>query len=186
MLCDNVNDKRGVVAFHFRESIQNSNAMWHIARMLPMCDGPMTTAFWWQLVGVTRASWSGPTSQRACGNSNCATARSQISRAKMTEARNCLLFRFQTVRLCFWYFKDANCIIFFLCQVMTVTWWERTRSTTPSRPYLPTCDQWVGWSPTCRWRSPPLTKSIFYPVFSSAYVPLKIILLFPNISFSSV
>lgn len=77
-----------------RGSMQSSNAMWPTAHMLPMCDGPMMTASWLRLVGATRASWSGPMSPRATGNSNSVTARSRTSRVRMMEVKDLCLFRF--------------------------------------------------------------------------------------------
>lgn len=59
-----------------------------------MCDGHMTTASWWRSVEGTRASWSGPMSLKATGNSNSVRVRSQILRARMMEARQEPLLRF--------------------------------------------------------------------------------------------
>lgn len=75
-----------------RGSMQSSNAMWPTAHTLPMCDGPMTTASWCRWVGVTRASWSGPMSQRATGNSNSVTVRSRTSKVRMMEVREEIFF----------------------------------------------------------------------------------------------
>lgn len=141
-----------------RENMQSSNAMWPTAHTLPMCDGPMMTASWWQSVGVTRASWSGPMSPRATGNSNSVTARSRTSKARMTEVRE---------ELPLWgFFPHPHVsvakirVIPVFHQVTTVMWRGRMSSTTPSRPYPPTCDPWRVWSPTCSWKSPLWTKGI--------------------------
>lgn len=75
-----------------RGSMQNSNATWPTAHMLPMCDGATTTASWWPSVGVTLVSWSGPTSPRATGNSNSVTVRSRTLRARTTEVSDGLPF----------------------------------------------------------------------------------------------
>lgn len=67
------------------------------------------------------------------------------------------LLRFALIK----YFPSLKlkiCVIPVPHQVMTVMWQGRTRSTTPSRPYPPTCDPWRVWSPTCSWKSPLWTK----------------------------
>ena len=141
-----------------RENMQSSNAMWPTAHMLPMCDGPMTTASWWQSVGVTRASWSGPMSRRATGNSSSVTARSRTLKVRMTEVREERpLWVFISHHMFLW-LKSAPFLSFH--QVTTVMWRGRTSSTTPSRPYPRTCDPWRVWSPTCSWKSPLWTKGI--------------------------
>lgn len=136
-----------------RGSMQSSNAMWPTAHMLPMCGGPTTTSSWLLSVGVTRVSWSGPMSPRATGNSNSVTVRSRTLRARMTAVRDELPFEV-CIHQIFSVAEDKICVIPVSHQVMTVMWRGRTRSTTPSRPYPPTCDPWRVWSPTCSWKSP--------------------------------
>lgn len=139
-----------------RGSMQSSSATWPTAHWLPTWDGPMTTASWWRSAGVTRVSWSGPTSPRATGKSDSVTAKSRTSRVRMMEVRDDFVF---WIFLC----KVSGariCIVPFRHQVMTVTWRGRTRSTTPSRPCPPTCGPWPAWNPTCSSKSPLWTKGI--------------------------
>ena len=146
-----------MLSFCHRGSTQSSSATWPTALTLPTCGGPMTTASWWRWAGGTHASWSGPMSPRATGNSNSATARSRTSRARTTEVRRDFLFWFFIWVSVAW---EKVSIAPVSRQVTTATWRERTRSPTPSRPYPATCDPWPVWNPTCSWRSPLWMKGI--------------------------
>lgn len=134
-----------------RGSTRSSNATWPTARMLPTCGGAMTTASWWLSVGAIPVSWSGPTSPRATGNSSSATVKSLTLRARMTEVRDELPLEVYIPLTRLSCRLPATPVPH---QVTTVMWRGRTRSTTPSRPYPPTCDPWQVWSPTCSWKSP--------------------------------